>query len=96
MRLGFWPTPHPLDQSVVEPILDLYFRECFSVPSPSLWLLNNHREGLDVRCPCLSCSIREPKEGRGPREEDRAPALGVGDPHPAADVVAPAACFSVR
>ena len=42
MRLGFWPTPHPLDQSVVEPILDLYFYECFSVPSPSLWLLNNH------------------------------------------------------
>jgi len=65
MRLGFWPTPHPLDRSVGEPILDLYFRECFSVPSPSLWLLNNHREGLDVRRPRLSCSIREPKEERG-------------------------------
>lgn len=27
------------------------------------------------------------ERGEGPREEDRAPALGVGDPHPAAGVV---------
>jgi hypothetical protein len=42
---------------------------------------------LDVRWLRLSCSIRKPKEGRGPREEDRVPALGVEGPHPVAGVM---------
>lgn len=35
----------------------------------------------------FACSIREAKEGRGPREEDRVPALGVEGPHPVAGVM---------
>lgn len=50
------------------------------MPSSPLWPLNNDGSELDVRSLRLSFPIREAKEERGPREEDRVPALGVEGP----------------
>ncbi len=58
MRLGFWPTPYPLDQLVDEPILGLYFRECFSVPSKQKPMIAEQPWALDVTSFGLACLDR--------------------------------------
>jgi hypothetical protein len=58
MRLGFWPTPYPLDQSVVEPILGLYFHECFSVSSKQKPMIAEQPWALDEMSFGLACLDR--------------------------------------